>query len=177
MNYATLAILVAFVILPSSCVAQLDESTIDGLKWYAVVSDSTAEFTFPLAGRKKWTWHNADTPNNRLEYGWNVDVIDNGTGYQFGASLFHHSDAPARKGTLANLLETCQHDLWRVAKDSGDNIGKFGKIDIVDSRVRISISNQKLIEKIFDKKPTHVDMSVNMPGCTVRKRVFVEYKK
>ncbi len=168
---------VALALLPLACYGQSNESTIDGLDWHAVVVGGTsAEFIFPLTGRAKYSWHNEETPENQLEYGWTVDVVDDGRGYQFGASLFHYSEAANGSGTLAELMEVCQHDLWRVSKDSGDNIGSFGRTDVVDRRVRFRIEKE-MVEKIFAGKPEHVRMTVVMPDCSVNKKVVVTYKK
>ena len=161
---------------PIQCFGQSDESTIDGLEWNARVGDEEAEFIFPSTGRTKFSWHNADTPDNRLEYSWSIDVSEKGSGYQFGASLFHYSEAPSDSGTLGELLDACQHDLWEVSKDGGDNIGSIDNADIVDQRVRIKL-DKALIRKIFADKPEHVVMQVVMPNCTITKKVPVKYQK
>ena len=171
--------LIAFVVVAVFCVelvAQSKDSAIEDLQWVAHVSHTEAVFIFPTTKRGNWSWHNVETPNNFLEYSWNVATGKHKSGYQFGPALFKLGDAKPANGSLPELLDACQHDLWVVSEDGGHNAGDYGEAKIVDGKIHVIITNNKLLEKIFGAKPTTVYMTISTPEFTFRRKVLVGYE-
>ena len=157
--------------------AQSKEAALEDLKWIAIVSESEASFTFPPSKKEKWSWLNKKTPNDLLEYSWSVTIADNESGYEFGPALFKPGGATPMSGSLSDLIDMCQHDLWRVSGDGGDNIGEYGSANVTGGKVRVKITEGALLEKLFGSKPETVYMTITMPDFSLRKKVSVTYKK
>lgn len=173
-------LLLTFIFITLPCVdvvAQSKEAAIEDLKWIAVVSESEASFTFPRTKKEEWSWFNKETPNNLLEYSWNVTLGDNQSGYEFGPTLFKPGGTTPMSGSLSDLIETCQHDLWRVTDDSGDTIGEYGNTNVKDGKVCVKVIDGDLLEKLFGAKPKTVFMAINTPDFSLRTKVSVMYKK
>ena len=169
---------IAFLLIaPQFCNGQSNGPAIEQLKWTAIVGPTKAIFTFPPSSQAKWNWHNADTKNNALEYAWNVGVGGETNGYRFGPSLFHYDAAGEGSGKLSDLLTECQHTLWEISKDGGKSIGDYGKAKVIDRSVVVTITDEKLIEKLFDAKPEYVQMTANMPHYMLRKKVNIKYNE
>jgi len=156
--------------------AQEFDVALEDLKWSAIVADEQATFTFPPAMRTEWSWYNADTPVDRLEYTWSISIGDEESGYEFGPSLFRFAEARTTNGTLEELLEICQHDLWQVSKGGGENIGPYGDATLIKGQVSVSVYDPKRMKLLFESKPKSVYMTITTPEFSIRQKVAVTYK-
>ena len=157
--------------------AQSKETSFEELKWHASVSESTAVFTFPKSMKRQWSWDNADTAADELEYSWMVTITDSDSSHEFGAALFRFDDKPSTIGSLSDLIDSCQHDLWKLSKDGGSRIGGYGKARVSDGKVHLTISDLQVLETLFDTKPAEVWMAIRTPEMYIRKKVALTYKK
>ena len=157
--------------------AQRDDPAIEDLKWVAVVAENEATFTFPASKRTTWSWYNSETRDDLLEYSWNVMIGDHKSGFHFGPALFKPSGSQTTTGSLSDLMNACQHDLWRVSENGGHNIGEYGQTKLENGKVRVIISDPKLLEQLFGSKPETVHMMINTPEFMIRQKVSVNDNK
>ena len=145
-------------------------------KWVAKVMGAKALFTFPEIDMEKWSWYNKETFADALEYEWAVKFVDPEFGYSFGPSLFKFSDAKGPvKGSLSELIGVCQHDLWKLSEDGGENIGSYGKTKVTDNKVHLMVTNKTLIDYLLESKPVHVEMMITTPTFNLNEKVAVDY--
>jgi hypothetical protein len=164
-------------VLSDRLFAQSVEEALNGLEWSANVSETEATFTFPPTKRNKWSWYNSETRDDLLEYSWNVMIGDHKSGFHFGPALFKPSGSQTANGSLSDLLNACQHDLWRVSEKGGHNVGEYGQTKLEDGKVRVIISDPKLLEQLFGSKPETVHMMINTPEFMIRQKVSVNYNR
>ena len=147
-------------------------------KWMAKVSGAKALFTFPaIEAQTEWSWYNKKTPPNALEYRWEVKFVNPEFGYSFGPSLFKFSDSEGPvKGSLSELIGVCQHDLWKLSEDSGENIGSYGQTKVTENKVHLIVTNKILIDYLLESKPVHVEMMINTPRFGFNEKVAVDYE-
>ena len=147
-------------------------------KWVAKVAGAKALFTFPaIETQTEWSWYNKKTPANGLEYRWEVKFVDPEFGYSFGPSLFKFSDSEGPvKGSLSELIGVCQHDLWKLFEDSGENIGSYGQTKVTENKVHLIVTNKILIDYLLESKPVHVEMMINTPRFGFNEKVAVDYE-
>jgi len=156
-------------------IAQSKDPAIEDLNWVAVVTKNEATFMFPATKRTSWSWYNSETQDGLCEYSWNVMIGDHKSGFQFGPALFKSNGSQTANGSLSDLINACQHDLWRVSEDGGDNVGGYGKTKLEDGKVRLTISDPKLLEQLFGPKPKTVQMMINTPEFLIRQKVEVTH--
>ena len=147
-------------------------------KWMAKVSGAKALFTFPaIEAQTEWSWYNKKTPPNALEYRWEVKFVNPEFGYSFGPSLFKFPDSEGPvKGSLSELIGVCQHDLWKLSEDSGENIGSYGQTKVTENKVHLIVTNKTLIDYLLESKPVHVEMMINTPRFGFNEKVAVDYE-
>jgi hypothetical protein len=110
----------------------------------AVVKDHTAQFAFPLPERQAWTWYMNATPNNDLEYVWEI-ILGDGIGtnkYNFGVYLYKYPGSQESTGSINQLLSIAQSSVW-------DNKSSRVREDL---KVQSSIEGRKLIIRVSDKE-------------------------
>ena len=146
-------------------------------KWVAKVTGAKALFTFPaIEGQEEWSWYNKETFPDALEYRWEVKFVDPEFGYSFGPSLFKFSDAEGPvKGSLSELIGVCQHDLWKLSEDGGENIGSYGQTKVTENKVHLMVTNKTLIDYLLESKPVHVEMLITTPTFNLNEKVAVDY--
>lgn len=77
------------------------------------VTGKEAVFRFPAPHDGPWHWHTPDTPDDRLEYGWELRTPgSDGKRYAFGFMLFKIPGEKEGYGPLNMLLFTGQESLW-----------------------------------------------------------------
>ena len=146
-------------------------------KWVAKVTGAKASFTFPAIEREMWSWYNKKTFPDALEYRWEVKFVDPEFGYSFGPSLFKFSDAEGPvEGSLADLINVCQHDLWKLSEDGGENIGSYGRTKVTENKVHLMVTNKTLIDYLLESKPVHVEMLITTPTFNLNEKVAVDYE-
>ncbi|MCP4923219.1 MAG: hypothetical protein GY915_04195, partial [bacterium] len=147
-------------------------------KWVAKFTGAKALFTFPaIEGQEEWSWYNKETFPDALEYRWEVKFVDPEFGYSFGPSLFKFSDAEGPvKGSLSELIGVCQHDLWKLSEDGGENIGSYGQTKVTENKVHLMVTNKTLIDYLLESKPVHVEMLITTPTFNLNEKVAVDYE-
>src|SRR4029077_4370172 len=88
----------------------------------ALVGPAQARFVIPVPDKKVWSWYLPNTPANQEEYRWTVKVANNGKSYGFGFSLYTRGGQKTASGTLAQLLNAGQVNLWSLTKAGGSVI-------------------------------------------------------
>jgi hypothetical protein len=153
------------------------DPAIEDLKWVAFIAKGEATFTFPASKKQTWSWNNPETPDEHLEYSWNVTIGDDNSGFDFGPALFKPEGSQTASGSLSDLLNACQHHLWRVSENGGTNVGEFGHVKLEDGKVRLTISDPELLEQLFGTKPNTVHMMINTPDFMIRQKVLISYER
>src|SRR4249920_980473 len=69
-----------------------------------VVTALAVEFSIPVAHEGPWRWDRSETPDNALEFRWEVSVESKDEEYQFGFSLFKFPGSKEGTGNLEELL-------------------------------------------------------------------------
>jgi|GEM_PF-6478256 len=130
----------------------------------AVVGQARARFVIPVPDKKVWSWYLPNTPANQEEYRWTVKVANNGKSYGFGFSLYKRGGQKPARGTLAQLLNAGQVNLWSLTKAGGSVIEGDLRIRAEGSSVVVLINDRKLLAQLFSTRPAVVEFESALPG-------------
>jgi hypothetical protein len=128
----------------------------------AYVHGQTAEFIFSLPEKQLWTWNKKETPDNLLEYTWNISLVGNdskGT-YDFGIYLFKYPNSEEVTGSIVDLISYAQTSAWDQGNRRDDLIIKS---TIQDHKLIIRVTDKKTFSKLFHQKPTIAHCRVRTP--------------
>jgi hypothetical protein len=114
MTLLTLAAVALFVSRPSIAPGDTQPT--------AVVTARSAEFFIPVAHDGLWRWYRTTTPDNDLEYCWQIGVSSRGVEYELGFYLFKFPRSAEGVGDLAQLLKAGQGSLWRRHPADGGSV-------------------------------------------------------
>ena len=135
------------------------------------VGPSEARIVIPVEPQAgPWRWNAPDTPENRREYGWQVELADStGTAwrYQFGFSHFKAPGATSGSGSLADLLAAGQATIWERTPTGGGQAVAWGRVHVRalgDSAVVLSIIDPATLERLFASRPTTATVLTATPG-------------
>jgi WD40 repeat protein len=94
-----------------------------------------------------------------------VKVTNNGKSYSFGFSLFKRRDQKPASGTLQELLNAGQSNLWGTNKDGGASaIEGDVRVSAEGNNVVITIDDTKLRAQLFSSRPPVVEFESALPG-------------
>jgi hypothetical protein len=111
-----------------------------------------------------WTWYSKDTPANEEEYRWSVKVTNNGKSCSFGFSLFKRGDQKQASGTLAELLNAGQVNVWSSAKDGAEAIKGDVLARAEANSIVFILNDEKLLAQLFSSRPKVVEFESVLPG-------------
>jgi hypothetical protein len=132
-----------------------------------VVRPDLARFEIPLTsgGGESWTWYDANTPDETLEYQWQVRVRGE-PAHAFGYSLFKIPGAAPQRGDFAALLRAGQASVWRSDNDWRRMRATDAKpvVRIEDNRVIIELRDPAVIREVFAARPAEVEIMTQTPS-------------
>jgi uncharacterized protein (TIGR03067 family) len=130
----------------------------------AVVSPAQARFVIPVPDKKVWSWYLPNTPANQEEYRWTVKVANNGKSYGFGFSLYKRGGQKPASGTLGQLLNAGQVNLWSLTKAGGSVVEGDVRIRAKGNSVVVLIDDRKLLAQLFSTRPAVVEFESGLPS-------------
>jgi len=135
------------------------------LKPVVVVTASSAEFSFPVPHQDSWHWGRSNTPENALEYRWELCVRGRGGEYQFGFSLYRFPKAKENGGSLEALLKAGQASIWKLEPDGGASVVADATVSATpgDGCVVIRVSDPASVRLLFGNRPTIAKALTRMP--------------
>jgi hypothetical protein len=144
----------------------------------ATVLPDKCIFAFPINDIDRvWKW--GVSPANHCEYSWMVTIKGDDATYQLGLSYFN-PDAFPQSGTLDQLINTGQANVWKLEADgSGASYidGVQVNCDTEGNTLLITIDDKKWIKKLFGHSPKSVRFETSGTQLNVAKvGVNVVYK-
>lgn len=157
-----------------------------------IVEPEAAIFIFKPEPRSEWHWYKDSTPLNQEEYGFEVQFELDDIRYQCGYSLFKHPMARPAEGSLKEMIDAGQIDLWKMEAASGGPIGgnrvaimvsgkrvEYVRMrTIVDKNALAIVLKEKDIVAQFNRsRPDSILFIQNLPSnLPIRKSVKVTYR-
>jgi len=135
------------------------------LKPVVVVTANSAEFSFPVPHQDLWRWGRAKTPENALEYRWELNVRGRGGEYQFGFSLYRFPKSKEETGSLGALLKEGQASIWKLEPDGGASVVADATVSAMAGNgcVVIRLSDPASVRLLFGNRPTMAKALTRMP--------------
>lgn len=124
-----------------------------------IVTEKEAVFRFPTVHDGPWRWHATNTPDDRLEYSWEIRTPgSDGKNYAFGFMLFK---IPGRKegyGPLGMLLFEGQESLWMEDAEGRGAVIEGAALTAHDENgtVVIRLADPAYLRMLFGSKPPKV---------------------
>jgi hypothetical protein len=144
-----------------------------------VVTALVAEFSIPVVHEGPWRWARANTPDNNLEFRWELSVKGRDAEYQFGFSLFKYPGSKEGAGDLADLLKAGQASLWKIASDGGGSLvpGAIVSATAGDGRVVVRVSDPASVRLLFGDRPAVANLLTRTPDSSPEShQVSIEYR-
>ena len=132
----------------------------------ASVGPARARFVISVPDKKVWSWYLPNTPANQEEYHWTVKVTNGGKSYSLGFSLYKRAGQKPASGTLAELLNAGQVNLWSSTEDGASVIEGDVRIRAEGNSVVVMINDRKLLAQLFSTRPAVVAFESGLPGET-----------
>ncbi|PYV18229.1 MAG: hypothetical protein DMG07_04335 [Acidobacteria bacterium] len=147
-----------------------------GPEYRATVTPTEARFVFPVGEKETWHWDLTDTSDNQREYAWTVGVETGGESYDVGFTLFKFHGAKPDRGTLSQLLNAGQTNLWVVKDDGGTVVEGRVEAEARDDSVIVVIRDKNVLDRLFSRKPAAVKFEARTPeGGRSTQEVKVAY--
>lgn len=126
----------------------------ESLPW-ASVSETAARFWFPVDGATtSGGWDLAETNDNALEYGWLVVLTLDGNDFEIGVTKFKFPGATPRTGSLADLLEAAQVNVWEARVLLQDVTPTIAEVH--DDGILITLGDAGFIASLREHHPAEV---------------------
>jgi hypothetical protein len=145
-----------------------------------VVTALAAEFSIPVAHEGPWRWDRSETPDNALEFRWEVSVKSKDEEYQFGFSLFKFPGSKEGAGNLDELLKAGQASLWKIGSDGGGSLVQGASVSAtaVGGRVVVRVSDPASVRLLFSHRPPMAKVLTKTPDSSQESyEVSIEYRK
>jgi hypothetical protein len=147
----------------------------------AVVTARSAEFFIPVTHDRQWRWYRTTTPDNDLEYCWQVGVSSGGVEYELGFYLFKFPGSAEGVGDLAQLLKAGQASLWRRRDpDDGGSVVTGAGVSVVvrDGGVVVRVSDAATVRMVFADRPSTAKVLTRTPDTdNESKKVTISYRE
>jgi hypothetical protein len=123
-------------------------------------------------------WNVPATPDDALEYEWQVAVTNGDRHYEFGFSLFKRAEARPRTGDLADLLRAGQATAWQLTDTGGVALSGWDvSVAARDHAVEIVVRGADAVHALFGALPPRVIIrSLLAVGRRAEQRVPVDYR-
>lgn len=131
----------------------------------ATVTSWEARFSLPASRREEWQWFRPATRELSREYAWMVGVTNRSGRYELGVSLMKPPGAALQRGSLDDLVQAGQVDVWKYSEDGRilralEDTGIQAWVE--GHRILITLEDPDLIRQLFAGHPT-VTMIVQAP--------------
>ena len=135
-----------------------------------IVTSSSAEFRIPLTRPASgvWTWYQATTNDNALEYSWEVSTGDGSGSYDFGFYLYKFPGSQEKQGQLQDLLSAGQMSAFESDAKGQGQILPDAKvaISVQNDAILIRMTDPALVGRIFRDRPAIVRVHTRTPDAT-----------
>ena len=135
-----------------------------------IVTSSTAEFRIPLTRPMTgvWTWYQATTEGNALEYAWEVSIGNGSGSYECGFYLYKFPGSHEKQGQLQDLLRAGQMSAFESDAEGQGRILPEAKvaISVENDAVLIRIADAALVRLMFRDRPETVRVRTRTPDAT-----------
>jgi hypothetical protein len=145
-----------------------------------VVTPLVAEFLIPVAHEGPWRWARAHTPDNALEFRWELSVMSRDAEYQFGFSMFKFPGSKEGAGNLDELLKAGQASLWRIASDGGGSLVQGAKVSATagNGGIVVRVSDPASLRLLFGDRPAVATAFAKTPDSSRESQeVSIEYRE
>ena len=145
-----------------------------------VVTARSAEFSIPVTHNGLWRWNRTQTPDNDLEYRWQVAVSSQGVEYEFGFSLFKFPGSAEGVGDLAQLLKVGQASLWRRRPSDGGSLvtGAGVSVFVRDGGLVVRVPDAATVRMLFADRPPTVKIFTMTPDSgDESKKIAISYRE
>jgi len=129
------------------------------------VTDRSARLDFPVHDQD-WEWYKPETPINKAEYTWAVEINNADRTLQAGFFLFKFSDAHPGHGSLKELLDTGQMSV-SICSELGCRVDDEYNIEfsVEKSMVVGVVEDSRTMNLLFSEKPSSATCIVRLPNA------------
>ena len=144
-----------------------------------VVTALLAEFSIPAAHEGPWRWARATTPENALEFRWEISVKNRVGEYLFGFSFYKFPGSKEGGGNLSALLNAGQASLWKIESDGGASVVESANVSAtaVEGRVVVRVSDPAFVRLLFGERPPVVKALSKTPETSESHEISIKYRK
>lgn len=142
-----------------------------------VVTPSSATFQIPIKHKGMWRWNVHGGERERREYQWTLRIDQRGSTYAFGFSLFSRKDDSVKVGTLQQLLQDGQSNVWQI-RDSGGRVVRGAEVEtrVTSSGLELRITQPSTVKQLFSTRPKTATAEIRVPGQQLEKyTVMIHY--
>lgn len=122
-----------------------------------IIGDNSAAVLITIMNRSMWEWNKIETPDNATEYRWAIGVENDGNTYDYGFGRWKYPGSQPESGSLEDLLNAGQIDLWKEKPEGGaTRISREG-IRITKSSSNtliIIVEGKKYVDMLFSSEPS-----------------------
>ena len=136
------------------------------LKPVVLVTANSAEYSFPVPHPDSWRWNRIETPENALEYRFELSVSGKDGEYQFGFSLYRFPKSKEEVGSIEALLRTGQVSIWKLEPDGGSSVVTDANLSatVGTDCVVIKVLDPASVRLLFGNRPTTAKALTRIPG-------------
>ena len=121
--------------------------------------------TNPIAN-DDWVWYQDETPENALEYSWEIAIPSNAPVYSFGAYIFNFTEMSPKKGKLSELLQYAQKTVSRVKNETS-----YRSYEVESNlKIKAKVQNDGVVLGILDKETYDIIFADRPEGAIFRIR-------
>jgi hypothetical protein len=135
-----------------------------------IVTASTAEFRIPLTRSisSVWTWNQATTAADALEYTWEVSVKHGSGSYECGFYLYKFPGSREGQGQLPDLLRAGQMSVFESDAEGRGRIlpAQQVSVSVDNGAILIRIPDAALVRLMFGDRPETVRVRTRTPEAT-----------
>lgn len=134
------------------------------------------EFSFPIPNRDVFEWYQDKTPDNDLEYAWEIRLggTETRSNYEFGVYLYKYPGSKPTKGDFKKLISESQVSVWN--RNGSLNTDLKIKAHIKYDRLIVRVTDKDTISALTVNKPKFVYFTVRTPYNFTTQRQLVNEK-
>ncbi|MEO5342298.1 MAG: hypothetical protein H7842_02975 [Gammaproteobacteria bacterium SHHR-1] len=128
-----------------------------------------AEFLFPILDLDEWRWYRKESPEDQLEYAWEVMLPADRPGFVFGIYLAKGAGALQQDGGLDELLQQTRWNAVLLVSDEAGDITPVAlpktqlSAELREGGVVLSLLGRESLDKFFQDRPTQARFNLLHP--------------
>lgn len=145
----------------------LEQSLSNAPPYTAVVTEHEAAIVLPIPDHSVWEWNLPETRGNAPEYRWEIGVSNEGESYEFGFTKYKYPGDGPERGSLGQLIQAGQQDLWHTQSDGGASVLRPAGIRVIalgPGSVLVKVEGRTNVQRLFSSRPRAATVRLVSPG-------------